>query len=66
MNDERYKSAKRAAAEAARRIKFGHPAQWPLPKGEAAQDAFERDLFAVFFPERDDLDDDLEAWSDEQ
>ena len=53
-----YERAKRAAAERARRIAFGHPAQWPLPSGEDAQDAFERDR-----DDLDDLDDDsFEHW----
>jgi hypothetical protein len=54
MSDDRYERARRAAAASARRIAFGHPAQWPLPRGEGAQDARDRDLADSF----DDITDD--------
>jgi hypothetical protein len=61
-----YERAKAASAASAKRIAFGHPAQWSLPIGEAAAGAFDRDLAA----ERDDLDDlddaDLERWLDDR
>lgn len=37
-------AAMRDSAASAERIKSGSPAQWPMPRGEAAQDAFDRDL----------------------
>lgn len=44
MSNDAYERAKRAAAESGRRVRSSHPARWPLPKGEAARDAYERDL----------------------
>lgn len=56
-----YERAKAAAAARARQIAFGHPTTWPEPRGEAAQDAFDRDFADSFDRDRnalDDMDDD--------